>query len=175
MAAKNRTETFGAFPLEEHPMRLRPIAAALVGTASLLGLAVPAGASPNKDWAVRKLPCGTGHKSATLAWSPTHPGWLPDPDVDGGGIHNPHGWLAWYSNPCKGQWLLFGRWEGDPSEDSNDYYSVGTGMSGKVFGVTGLAAQLADAPTCDVDGADGTIIAKDPKVAAHVCDTYNNA
>jgi hypothetical protein len=86
----------------------RPFVAALVTAAAVvLPLAAPAGASPNKDWKVVDLPCLTGHKSATLGYSPTHPWWLDETDESGSGALNPHRWASWVSNPCKGQWLVF--------------------------------------------------------------------
>jgi hypothetical protein len=152
----------------------RPLIGALVMAAAVvLPLAAPAGASPNKDWKVVKLPCRTGHNSATLGYSPTHP-WWGDSDPDTGeGIQNPHGWASWMHNPCKGQWLIFTFWHGDPSEDSNTVVSMGTGTSGHFPGVTD--AGLADAPVCDVQGADRDVEAKDPNVALHACDTTDNS
>jgi len=41
-------------------------------------------------------------------------------------------------------------------EDSMDYWSVGTGMSGRADGFTNSRPELADAPFCDVEGADLT-------------------
>ena len=99
----------------------KALLAVLISTASVAALAVPAGASSKtkSDWTRLVIPCRNGHKSAVIGYSPTHPWWLPDPNVDGGGVLNPHRWAGWYSNPCKGQWLVFYTWGGDPSEDSH--------------------------------------------------------
>jgi len=155
-------------------MNRRPVVGALVAAAAVvLPLAAPAGASPNKDWTVVRLPCRAGHKHATVGYSPTHPWWLPDPNGGEGGVLNPHGWAAWANNPCKGQWLVFGWWHGDASEDSWTTESLGTGTFGHFPEVQG--ARLADAPVCEVGGADRDIVAKDPNVALHVCDAVDNA
>ena len=143
----------------------KPLAAVLVTAAAVATLTVPAGAAQSKDWKVQTLPCATGYKSAVFAYSPTHPYWVPSPDDDGSGVINPKGWRPWFSNPCKGQWLVFSVWEGDPSPDSTLTISSQTGTSGRVTPgngtMTGLmVAHLADAPTCDVGGADREIIAK---------------
>jgi hypothetical protein len=153
----------------------KPLAAVALIAASLATMAVPAGASPNKNWTVVTLPCRTGHKHATVGYSPTHPWWIPDPnDPDQqAGIKNPRGWAAWANNPCKGQWLVFGWWHGDPSEDSWTTASIYTGVSGHFPEVQG--AHLADAPVCDVGGADRDIEAKDPNLMAHACDAFDNS
>jgi len=145
----------------------KPLVALVLVSAALATLVVPAGAATtvqkNKDWTVIELPCRIGHKHATIGFSPTHPWWLPDPEGGDGGIRNPHGWQSWYSNPCKGQWLLMHAWEGDPSEDSNMVWSAGTGTSGKVFDVTG--GELADAAYCPEDvGFDFTSIVRPGQV-----------
>jgi hypothetical protein len=137
-------------------MNRRPLAALALSAATLATLAtlaVPAGAAAPKtktpDWVRVTLPCRTGHKAAVIGYSPTHPAWIGY-DEGGGGIPNPHAWASYFSNPCKGQWLTFGFWHGDPSEDSNSAVSAGTGTYGRTDpGVTG--GQLVDAPYCPDD------------------------
>jgi hypothetical protein len=46
-------------------------------------------------------------------------------------------------------------------------------MSGRFGGAT--FATLQDAPQCDVDGVDREIDTKDPNVATHACDAYDNS
>lgn len=135
----------------------RPFIGALVAASSLvLPLAAPAGASPNKDWKVVKFPCRTGHKAATLGYSPTHPVWVGYDPETGEGIADPHGWASWLSNPCKGQWLAFWTWSGDPSEASYTSWSLGTETSGRYSGVT--SARLLDAAICSADTSDANVI-----------------
>lgn len=93
----------------------KPLAALALAVAAVATMAVPAGAAPSKDWTVQTLPCATGHKSAVVAYSPTHPWWVDDGTGTGSGVANPNGWRPWFSNPCPGQWLVFSVWEGDPS------------------------------------------------------------
>ncbi|MDQ1569108.1 MAG: hypothetical protein QOF96_3988 [Actinomycetota bacterium] len=135
----------------------KPLASLLISAATVAALALPAGAAASKDWTVQTIPCATGHKSAVIGSSPTHPYWLRT-DPDGGGTRNPHAWLSWFKNPCKGQWLGFNVWEGDPSEDSNTYWSAAPGTSGRIGGAT--SARLLDGPYCPTDvGFDfGTIV-----------------
>jgi hypothetical protein len=156
----------------------RPLIALAVVTASVLTLATPAGATSSKmkpktnpDWVRIVLPCRVGHKSAVVGYSPTHPWWLEDPAGGDGGIPNPHGWRAWYNNPCPGQWLLFDTWGGDPSPDSMNYWSVGTGPYGKAAGFTSPWATLSDTPHCPDGGADYTILAKAKQQRAACQDT----
>lgn len=140
--------------------RRRPLVALLLSSATIVALAVPAGAASSKDWTVQTLPCATGHKSAVFAYSPTHPYWVASPDGDGSGVINPKGWRPWFSNPCKGQWLVFSVWEGDPSPDNTLTISAQTGTSGRVTPGNGTmnalnVSQLANAPFCPTDiGSD---------------------
>jgi hypothetical protein len=150
-------------------MRRPAAAATALVAASIATLAVPAGAAATKDWTVQALPCASGHKSAVVAYSPTHPYWVPSPDDTGSGVINPTGWRPWFSNPCPGQWLVFSVWEGDPSEDSTLTISAQTGTSGRVApgygsmkGLTAGHPALGDAPFCPSDiGSDlATIVRK---------------
>jgi hypothetical protein len=138
----------------------KPITAALLTIAAVATLAVPAGAASSKDWTRQEIPCRVGHKSAVVAWSPTHPYWLDNPDGSGNGIVNPNGWRPWFSNPCKGQWLLFTTWSGYASEDSTTFVSAQPGTSGRIDGSAngGMLGRLADAPSCDVQGGSYSII-----------------
>lgn len=154
-------------------MNRRPLAALAAVACSAVLVATPAGATsskakpqPDPDWVRIGLPCRVGHKSAVVGYSPTHPWWLEDPDGGEGGIRNPHGWQAWYDNPCPGQWLLFNTWGGDESEDSMNYWSVGTGRSGKAAGFTSPWATLSDTPHCPDGGADYTIVANPSQLRA---------
>jgi hypothetical protein len=143
------------------------LTALLLSAATVAVLAVPADAAATKDWTVQTLPCATVHKSAVFAYSPTHPYWVASPDGDGSGVINPHGWRPSFSNPCKGQWLVFSVWEGDPSPDSTLTISAQTGTSGRVTPGNGsmrglTVGHLADAPYCPPDiGSDlATIVRK---------------
>jgi hypothetical protein len=145
----------------------KPLAALALTAAAVATLVLPAGAAPSKDWTVQTLACATGHKNAVFAYSPTHPYWVPSPDGTGSGVINPNGWRPYFSNPCKGQWLIFSVWEGDPSPDSTLTISAQTGTSGRVAPgngtMTGLmVSSLAKAPFCPTDiGSDlETIVRK---------------
>jgi hypothetical protein len=143
--------------------RRRSLAALALSAASVAVLAVPAGAAPSKDWTVQTIPCATGHNSAVIGYSPTHPYWLQD-DATGAGTVNPHGWLSWFKNPCKGQWLGFDTWHGDPSEDSHTAWSAGPGTGGRMGGVTG--GELMDTAYCPTDvGFDVATIVRKGQVA----------
>jgi hypothetical protein len=140
-------------------------AAGLIVLAASALLVFPADAAKAKDWVRVEIPCATGGNVAVVGYSPTHPWWGPS-DEDGAADLNPKGWASWYKNPCKGQWLTLDTRNGDPSEDSNTTWSIGTGRSGRIGGATG--GRLMNAPVCDVNGADRVIIAK-PKQAAKAC------
>ena len=136
----------------------KPLGALILSAAAVGTLAVPAGAANSKDWTQVKFPCAKGHKFAVLGYSPTHPYWKGFDENAQEGIVNPHGWASWLSNPCKGQWLVFATWNGEPSEASYTAVSLGTGMSGKYPGVT--SARLVDAPICFAGTSDAHVIQK---------------
>jgi hypothetical protein len=132
------------------------VAAFLVAAATIVQVA-PAEAAAAKDWIRVEIPCRTGHQVAVIGYSPTHPWWGPSDDDGAAGL-NPKRWASWYKNPCQGQWLLTGRWTGDPSPSSNVYYNIGTGQSGRIGGLE--YGRLSDTPICEVGGADLDWIAK---------------
>ncbi len=129
-------------------------------------LPTPVDAAEPGEWVRLELACANGKGKAVLGYSPTHPWWMAERDEYDSGIRNPNGWRSYYRNPCKGQWLLFSTWGGDPSEGSTTFWSIGTGKSGRVGGAT--SARLADAPICHADTSDAVVVAK-PKQLREAC------
>ena len=127
------------------------VVAAAAATLAAILVPSPADAAKPGDWRRIELPCRDGKGLAVIGFSPTHPWWGPE-DEAGSASLNPKRWASWFKNPCKGEWLLTGRWTGDPSPSSNVYYNIGTGQSGRVGGLE--YGHLSDTPICEVGGAD---------------------
>ena len=135
---------------------MKKILAAAVLTASLPLLPAPADAASSKDWVRLEFPCRDGKGTAVLGYSPTHPMWLDGPDDEA--VRNPKAWANYYTNPCKGQWLVTGVWGGEQSPASTTLYNVGTGKSGRMLGQPW--ARLLDAPDCGWGTNNVVIVAK---------------
>src|SRR5581483_8099821 len=103
-------------PIVKKPLAALAVVAAAVASVALPLTTLPAGAAAStggpsggivpvsSDWVKTVVPCRVGHKSAVTGYSPTHPYWVRNGDSF---QVNPQGWTPWFSNPCKGQWLVF--------------------------------------------------------------------